>query len=900
MRLEKSITVNGVRRVVKSHPGRRLSDVLREELGLKGTKVGCDAGDCGACTVLVNGNPVCACLTPVGQVGDASVETIEALSQHEPSALQQAFHRHGAAQCGICTPGMVIAAEGLLRRVPNPSRKEVEDALGGVLCRCTGYAKIIDAVLDVRSDDNRSAEAPSAVGAPLARVDGLSKMVGQDLFGADLVPDEAMYLRVIRAPIVAGTFEFGDVAGWEKRHQVRVFSASDLTGRNRFGVLEEFADQPVLAEQTVRMKGDPVAIVAGPKEIVEALDLNTFPIAWGNHEATVGISSGQPVKNIHDDREGNILVSGRVETGDVAEALKNADCVVEGELQTAHVEHAYIEPEAGAAWMDGDVLVVRACTQSPGMDRESLAVVLGLAEERVKIVPAVTGGGFGGKLDLSVQPFLGLVTLLTGEPTRMVFSRRESMMTSPKRHPGRLRAKIGANRDGKLVGMQFDAVFDTGAYSSWGPTVAVRVPVHASGPYAVPAYHATAKALHTNGPIGGAFRGFGVPQAAALQETLLDEVALKIGMDPIEFRIKNALLDGEKSVCGQVLNGVGITECLTALKPRWEAALSEAKSLNAQSDVVKRGVGIACGWYGCGNTGMSNPSTMRVGVTRAGQVMLHQGAVDIGQGSNTVMAQMLAEALGVPVGEIELVGADTDVTPDAGKTSASRQTFVSGQAVKTAGEILRSKVLALCNAGSGAKLGFGDGRITIEDGAESWSVNLTELQTDEHGYVLSAEATYDPPTSPLDENGQGAPYAVYGYAAQLAEVDVDLRLGTVKVVRMEASHDVGRVINPMLAEGQVQGGIAQGLGMALMEEYVSGKTDNLHDYLIPTTGDMPEIKTHFVECADPEGPYGAKGLGEHALIPTTPAILNAIRHATGVRMTQLPARPDRVRAALRR
>lgn len=580
-------------------------------------------------------------------------------------------------------------------------------------------------------------------------------------------------------------------------------------------------------------------------------------------------------------------------------ALTGAAHLAEAEIETPYVEHAYIEPEAGAAWTEGDTLVIRACTQAPVMDRDSTAEVLGLPPERVRVVPAAAGGGFGAKLDLSGQPLIGLVALKTGQPARMVWSRRESMAASTKRHPGQMRGRAGIDAGGRITGLAFDGDFNTGAYSSWGPTVAVRVPVHASGPYLTPNYRAEARAVHTNGPSAGAFRGFGVPQAAILQETLYEDLALAAGIDRLAFRRINALSEGARSTCGQEMRGVGIGACLDALAVPWEAALARAAAVNARGSAIRRGVGVVSCWYGCGNTALANPSTIRVGLTPGGRLRLHQGASDIGQGANTVIAQICADALGLPLAEFEIEGYDTHLTPDCGKTSASRQTVVTGKAAWLAGRALRRAILTRTNMGEGAALALKGARVVVSDGAQRREIDLAALVPDINGYALAAEETYDPPTSPLDENGQGVPCAVYGYGAQMAEVEVGMGLGTVKVRRMTAAHDLGRAINPLLAEGQVEGGIAQGLGMALMEDYVPGRTENLHDYLIPTTGDMPEIETLFIETPDPEGPMGAKGLGEHVLIPTAPAILNAIRDACGARITKLPALPHRVLAAMR-
>jgi CO/xanthine dehydrogenase Mo-binding subunit len=433
--------------------------------------------------------------------------------------------------------------------------------------------------------------------------------------------------------------------------------------------------------------------------------------------------------------------------------------------------------------------------------------------------------------------------------------------------------------------------------------VANRVPVHASGPYSVDDYEATSRGIHTNNPPSGAFRGFGVPQSAIAQEVLFEDLAEALGMDALEFRHVNALDNGVPTVCGQRFEqGVGIRPCLDALRPHWRRARDEAATFNARAAAsgspVRRGAGLAAGWYGCGNTSMPNPSTIKSGVTAAGRIVLHQGAMDIGQGANTVIAQIFATALGVPVSALALVEGDTDVTPDAGKTSASRQTFVSGNAARLSAQSLRGAILRQANAGEDATIRPAPDGLEVEENGERRRVDLSALPADPDGYVLSAVETYDPPTLPLDENGQGAPYAVYGYAAHLVELEVDMALGTVRLAGITAAHDVGRAVNPQMVEGQVEGGAAQGAGMALIEEYVPGRTENLHDYLIPTIGDMPPVKTLIVEEADENGPYGAKGLGEHALIPTAPAILNAIRQATGARLTSVPATPDRVRAAI--
>ncbi|MCV6592785.1 MAG: molybdopterin-dependent oxidoreductase [Silicimonas sp.] len=893
-------TLGARRQEVEVAPGRRLSELLRD-LGQTSVKVGCDAGDCGACTVLVDGAQSCACLMPAAQVEGRVVETLQATEDELRARLQASFLAHGAAQCGICTPGVMMAALELLRERPTPSGDEIDAALAGVLCRCTGYAKIKSAIGDLGAVPVPAPEAGHAVGAPVARLDGARKVDGTELFGADVGPAEALLVRAIRSPHFHARFHFSDIAAWAEAHGVTVLTAADIPGENRFGVIPPLADQPALAEECARHLGEAVALVVGGFEVVEPLDLDDFPVTWEvlEHSLTEEAGGTGAAPQLHEHRLDNTLIRGRVASGDAETALDAAAHLAEGAFQTSYVEHAYIEPEAGLAYLDGNTLVIEACTQAPVMDQEDTARVLGLPMNRVRIIPTAAGGGFGAKLDLSVQPLIGLAALATGEPCRMVFTRRESMAASTKRHPGTMRARIGADAEGRITGMAFHGDFNTGAYASWGPTVATRVPVHASGPYLTPNYLATSRAIHTNGPTAGAFRGFGVPQAAIVQESLYDDLAASLDMDRLAFRRLNALRDGDRTPCGQVLATVGLVECLDALAPHWEAALERAEAQNAEGGVIRRGVGIASCWYGCGNTALPNPSTIRIGVTASGTLRLHQGATDIGQGANTVIAQIAADALGVPVDAFELVGPDTALTPDCGKTSASRQTFITGRAAEAAGKALRDVILRQSNLGGAARISFEGGRIVVRDGETTREIDPGAMAPDENGYVLTAEESYDPPTTMLDEDGQGTPYVLYGYGAQLAEVDVDMALGTVKVRRMVAAHDLGRVINPVLAEGQIEGGIAQGLGLALMEEFIPGRTENLHDYLIPTIGDMPEITSILIEKPDPEGPMGARGLGEHVLIPTAPAILNAIRHASGARITRVPALPHRVLAAIR-
>ena len=711
-------------------------------------------------------------------------------------------------------------------------------------------------------------------------------------------------MSVVRSPHPSARFRLGDLDEYVAITPgvVAALTADDIPGRNCFGVIPDYADQPVFAVDLVRFEGEAVAaIVAEPGVPV---NLDQFPVTWEPLHPLMepGESTAPNAPLIHSHRQGNILVRGFVARGDVHDTLAAADVVVEGEFHTGFVEHAYIEPEAGWAECDGDLIVVHVTTQAPYMDRADTAAVLSVDPDRIVIRPTACGGGFGGKLDLLVQPILALATSRLRRPVRLTYTRPESMASTTKRHPATMTVRVAADMSGRLTALDFAGTFNTGAYASWGPTVANRVPVHAGGPYRYDAYRATAEAVHTNGPPSGAFRGFGVPQAAIAQETLFDELADRLGIDALDLRIDNALRAGDPTLTGQVFeSGIGYQDCLEAMRQPRRDALERAAEFNAAGDPKRAGVGLAGAWYGCGNTSLPNPSTVKIGLSAAGRVHLHQGAVDIGQGSNTVMVQICADGLGLGVGDVVLVDADTDHTPDAGKTSASRQTFVTGNATFAAATQLRTAMATMAGLGADSLVALDGTELTVSNanGAQRVVVDLAGLNTDSEGYVATAFGFYDPPTSSLDEFGQGNPYAAFGFGVQVVELDVDIETGVVTLHSIDAAHDVGRAVNPTLVEGQIIGGIGQGVGMALMEEYLPGRNNNFHDYLIPTIGDVPEVRITLVESGDPHGPFGAKGVGEHSLLPTAPAILNAIRHAIGRPVRRVPATPDRLLAVIR-
>ncbi|MFB0493727.1 aldehyde oxidoreductase [Methylobacterium sp. OAE515] len=900
-----SFVVNGESVTFNCPPEKRLTDALRDELGLIGTKIGCGDGQCGACTISFNGNTVYSCLMCLGQAAEGEIVTVEGLNNYAGdkvilTRLQQAFHDYGAVQCGFCTPGMLIAAQDLLNRCSRPTEQQIRGALSGVLCRCTGYRKIIEAIQSLNGSSPAQSDQKSCavnVGSRSPNVDGIRKISGSELYAADVHPSGGLFLRAIRSTYHHARFTIDDLSGLYKRYPglSLVLTAADIPGQNAFGVYPTGKDQPVFADGYVRFRGEAICAIVGDEATIARIKDTEIPISWieltAIHGVEAGISPDMP--QLHSNSPNNILVEGCVSTGNVDEALATSEERYSNLFTTSFVEHAYLETEAGFAVRRQDRLEIFATTQSPYMDRDEIALIMGLPPEKIRIIPSAVGGGFGGKVDLSVQPMIAVAAWRLNRPVRCTYTRKETFTSTTKRHPAKMEVSVGSTRNGILTAVKFFGDFNTGAYASWGPTVAGRVPIHAMGPYRVPVVDCTARAVYTNDTPAGAFRGFGVPQAAVALESAMDELALQLNLCPFEFRYRNVLEAGCQTSTGQTLTAsVGIRSCLDVLRSFWEKSTSEVKIFNSENVRHRRGIGIACGWYGIGNTAQSNPSTMRIGVNDAGEVTLYSGALEIGQGSNTVLSQICADALHLPLSSIRLVTGDTDLTADAGKTSASRQTFISGTAVSLAAEDLLRQVFRLVNASNSSAFMIKNKKIIIEDDDVMHLIDLSQLpRVNSNGDVLLGEGTFDPPTTPLDDNGKGDPYATYSFSAQIAVVEVDLDLGTTNVVHIAAAADVGRAVNPMMVEGQIHGGVAQGLGMALMEKFIPGETESFADYLIPTIEDVPPIDVYIVEDREPLSSVGAKGVGEPALIPTAPAILNAIRDATGVRVTELPVSP---------
>jgi len=738
------------------------------------------------------------------------------------------------------------------------------------------------------------------VGVEIPKVDALEKVLGETRYGADLSLKDPLHLKVVRslkphAKILKIQLDEAlKVEGVE-----RIFTAKDIPGKNLIGIIAK--DQPILATDRVRYVGDPIALVAARTEEAAEKAAQKAVVLYEDLPAVTNpeeaLKPYAPL--IHE--KGNLLLEFHVIKGDVQAGFKEADVIVEETYTTTWIDHAYLEPDAGISCVDEEGKITVICpTQNVHYDQKEVASVLGLPIEKVRIIQSGTGGAFGGRLDITVQCLLAVAAFHLKRPVRIVYSREEVFQVISKRHPLKIRYKSGAKKDGKLTAVEIHILGDTGAYASYGATVAIRSAVHATGPYQIPHVRARSQMVYTNNPWSGAMRGFGVPQMAFAHESQMDLLARALKMDPIEIRLKNALTPGSETATGQTLiASVGIRETLRRIKEWRDKAISRR---DPKKPNVKKGIGVGSMWYGIGNTGIANPSTAQMEIDLNGEVRLFTGTADIGQGSDTILLQIASEALGLPLGEICLIRADTSVTTDAGATSASRQTYISGNAVLNAIKSLKQEIV---NEASHL-LDENEKELFIEDGEVKHikkgciSIPIREIAK-RRGKTLKGEGHFDPETTKLDpKTGQGSPYATYAFATHLAEVEVDLETGKVKVNRVIASHDVGKAINPKNVIGQIMGGVTMGVGMALMEEYVPGKTISFVNYLIPTSKDVPEVIPIIVEDQEPSGPFGAKGVGEPALIPTAPAILNAIADAIGERIYHLPANLERVLEAVRK
>lgn len=750
------------------------------------------------------------------------------------------------------------------------------------------------------TEKNSQIQAGSSVGKNLIRVGAWERLAGQARFCADIKMEGMAHVVVVRSSKHHALIKSINLdKARNSRGCLGIFTSRDIPGKNRFGIINK--DQFLLAEDKVRCKGDPIAIVVGEtlSEAQKAAQLiqisyQELPSIFDPEEAL----RPQAVK-IHE--KGNLLGARVIKKGNPDEAFSKSEIIIERYYETSHVEHAYLEPDAGAAMIDEDgILTIFASTQNPHYDLKDVCDLLNLDESKVRIIQSPTGGGFGSKLDLNVQGFVGLAAWLLKRPVKMVYSREESFLCTSKRHPLKIWYRSGATKDGRLLAADVKIIGDTGAYASYGLAVVTRAAVHASGPYEIPNIRIESIFAYTNNPMSGAMRGFGVPQIAFAHESQMDLIAESLKLNPIEIRLRNSLRVGSQTATGQQLDAsVGIAKTIESIKPYYDEARNKGPVLRNHK---RYGIGTASMFYGIGNTGVQNPSTAQIELEKDGSVILYSGAADIGQGSSTVLAQIAAQELNLDPSTIKLVIADTGRTTSAGATSASRQTYISGNAILDATKKLKDVLVTH----AANKLKIPRQRLEIKNYSvvdrknEQKGITFEQLATimSRTGVPLKWQGFFDPDTTPLDsETGSGKPYGAYAYASHVAEVMVDTLTGEVEVLKVVAAHDVGRAINPENVRGQIYGGVVMGLGFALMEEFFPGKTESLKDYHIPTCADVPQIVPIIVEEFEPTGPFGAKGVGEPALIPTAPAIMNAIADALGVRIYKLPANLERVMAA---
>jgi len=904
-----TFTLNGRETTVTVEAGTMLAHLLRDELGLTGTKIGCDEGECGACTVLVDGQPVVSCLFPAVKVHGRTVQTIEGLAQGDRlHPVQQAFINHDAIQCGYCTPGMVMAAVALLETVPDPTPEEVKEGIGNNLCRCTGYVKIVEAIQAAAAAMWGGGQEPAKSALP--RKDALKRVTGREVYAGDMKLPGMLYGKIVwsehpHAEILGiDTAEAAAMPG-----VVRVITHRDVTGKNLFGSWGY--DQPALAEGKVLYVGEAVAVVfaetlKAAEEAAKKVHVEYRPLP-GVFTPQDALKPDAPILKGQD----NVIYRSRVEKGDVEAGFAQADVIIEDDYVTPAIEHAYLETEGGIGVMEDQVVTIYQATQWPPGDRQQIADVLGLPLERVRIVQTPVGGAFGGKMDLTTQPLLALGTYLTGRPVKIVLSRKESIRMHIKRHPFWLHYKIGAKRDGRLVAMQAELLLDNGAYRSTTDDVLEQATVFSSGPYVIPNVRVTGVAARTNNVSCGAMRGFGANQVCFAMESQMDQLAVRLGMDPFAIRRLNMLDVGSELVTGQVLkHSVGAKLVLNAA----EAALKRGH-LPKPRPGKRIGVGVAAGMKNVG-LGIGGDDSVHVSLELApdGTLLLREGAIDMGQGANTVMCQIAATTVGVAYDRVHYLTGDTAKGQDGGITAASRQTFISGRATMEVASRFKSQLLEY----AGRIYALPQERLLLtEDGqfvdlqSEKPVGGLEDLarRAQERGEQVAVSYHHQPAKtyrilSPEKRREMGISddeyinYPALCYACHVAIVEVDEETGQVDVLKFIAAHDVGRAIIPSAIEGQIQGAVAMGLGYALTEEFVQEKgkiiSDSLHKITLMRSTLPTEIVPLIVEDPDPGGPFGAKGLAEAGAVPTAPAVTNAIYNACGVRIRSLPATKDKV------
>jgi CO/xanthine dehydrogenase Mo-binding subunit/aerobic-type carbon monoxide dehydrogenase small subunit (CoxS/CutS family) len=933
------LIVNGKQYTVETTPGEMLSDLLRERLRLTGTKIGCNEAECGACTVLVDGEPVLSCTYPAQRAAGRSILTIEGLAHGEQGIatnggqegqtlhpLQEAFVKYGAVQCGFCIPGQIMTSYALIEKNPDADESEIRHALKDTLCRCGGYPSIIDAIKTAASKIKESSviqhphipaslPALQVIGTNQPRPDSVAKVTGKAIFTDDLNFEGMLHARVKRTGVPHAIVRKVEVErARELPGVMAVLTAQDIPGEKNHGLV--VYDWPTLVGvgERVRYVGDAVAIVAAEdrQTATRALDLievdyELQPVVSGPREAH---QNGAP--RLHE--KGNLLKHIKVRKGEVEEGFAEADAVLEHTFHTAITEHAFIEPECSIARLvpyegeGGTRMEVYVGSQIPYADRDQIARVLGWPAQRVRVIGTLVGGGFGGKEDIAGQIHAALLTQATGRPVKLLFDRHESLLVHPKRHATEIRVKMGARWDGRLTAVESELYGDTGAYASLGEKVMTRATTHSAGPYEVAHVRADCYAMYTNNPPAGAFRGFGVTQSCFAIESMMDMMAEKLGIDGVELRRMNGLRIGSTTNTGQTLEeSVGLQECIDRTEIEIRHSLERTKgewdSDNPEDLFATRGVkgaphlrrawGMAVGYKNTGlGGGAPDKAAAEVELFEDGTLEVRTSSAEIGQGLVTVLQMVVAQEFNMATEQVKVLLSDTDLTPDGGPTTASRQTYVTGNAARYAAQTLRTAIAATLAEKYDHpphEIRFIEGLAHLNGHAIPLGEVVKEMQAEGH-QPKSLYEYWAPDTRPLGEGGDM--HFAFSFAAQAAEVEVNTLTGEVRVLRVIAANDVGRAINPLGLKGQVEGGVVMGLGNALTENFIvqEGRviSDRLARYRMPSIVHTPEIISIVVEHPTGEGPYGAKGVGEISSIPTTPAITNAIYHSVGVRVDRLP------------
>lgn len=898
-------------------PGETLLGVLRDKVGMTGTKSGCGQGSCGACTVLLDEVPVQSCITPVLKCDGRKIGTIEGVkSGTDLHGLQKKFLEYGAIQCGYCTPGMVLTSLAFLKENPKPTREQIKEAISGNLCRCTGYKKIIDAIESYANNEDpaQSGKLPdnlNLVGRRQPYIEAEKKVCGCADYADDIHVKNSLHCKFLRSKYAHARIISIDVSKAKLLPGVKYV----LTGKEipeTFGVLPISQDETALAVEKVRYVGEIVAAVAADsektaEEACKLIEVTYQPLHpfFDMLESVNDIGEKEKIHS-HCKYNNNIHKKAELRFGDQAEGLMNSSHTLEMEFDFKGVTHAFTEPHAATAWWDENGLSIITATQVPHYLHRYLAKVLKLPMSRIRVIKPYVGGGFGGKSDpFPHEIIISYLAIVTGRPVRVKFSREEVFLSNHGRHPSKIKMKLGVDKSGSLKVLDADIIIDGGAYGSFGVVTSYYNGVLLQAPYKLNNFGFRTLRVYTNKPQSGAMRGHGAVNSRFAIETMLDVMADKLNMDPAEVRFRN-LLDSNTITVGQYrITSNGSRESL-------ERVLEQSGWKNKFKKLpFGHGIGLACGFFISGSAlpihwNEYPQSVVHLKVDLDGRVLITSGASDIGQGSDTMLAIIVGEVLGLKMEDLFVLAADTLLTPiDLGSYS-SRVTFMAGNAAKMAAENLKETVVNAIdlkfNCGK-ENLIFENRRVFTFDRSVdlSWEEAI-EIATRKVG-AITVGGYYNSPKLGGDFKGAGAGLSPsYSFGAMVAEVKVDLKTGMVRVLNLWGAHDCGKALNPLAVEGQLEGSWHMGMGQALTEEmnYKGGLLTNANflNYKIPTSVDIPDIHTYVVETIDPEGPFGAKECGEGALHPSIPAIANAIYDAVGVRVTSLPIKPEEILSQL--